>query len=440
MKTLCSTLAIMAAALTLSPAGKAGQIPLSDAFDYNAFIFGDYTGYKSDVEGTLAVGGNLNVSDFDVGLLLSPDLSTSSLYVGGNINYVNGTIRNGQTTVNGNLSATGVTFEGGINANGNVSLIESQVAAGNINSQGSLVLENSEVLQGDINAANLVQRDSSVNSGNVSVENSAVFVNSQVTTGSLSAATVSLDANSTVNNVVITTANSPLNEPTIDFTRIANEVTEQSLAFGSMAVNGVTEVYCAGKTTCDASDIDGIVFSGDADINIFAIDAASLSSANKSITYDFSSTSYNIINVFGDSVELFNTGFYNTAFEGQYVDNNPAIDYRHDGTYTNNVLFNFLDASNVSLHSVGVKGSVLAPFADVSFYNGQIDGNLIAASLSTPQILLTNNAGDTYTAPTGQVNNYRFGLVEVPAPATSWLVLLAAFFVLRPNGLKREAR
>ena len=438
MKTLCSTLAIMASALTLSPMGEAGQLPLSEAFDYNAFIFGDYTGYKSDVEGTLAVGGNLNVSDFDVGLLLSPNLTSSSLYVGGNINYVNGTLRNGQTTVNGNLSATGVTFEGGINAGGNVSLTETQVAAGNVNTQGSLVLQNSEVQQGDINAANLVQQNSSVNSGNVNVVNSAVLVNSQVSSGSLSATTVSLDANSTVNSVATTSTTPSPNEHSIDFVQMANEVTEQSQAFGDMAVNGVTDVYCAGLTTCTASAIDGIVFSGSADVNIFAIDAASLSSANKSITYDFSSTSYNIINVFGDTVELFNTGFYNTAFQGQYVDNNPAINYRHDGTYTNNVLFNFLDATNVSLHSVGIKGSILAPFADVSFYNGQIDGNLIAASLSTPQLLLTNNAGDTYTAPTGQVNNYRFGLVQVPAPATTWLMFIAGLFLLRPYVLKRK--
>lgn len=436
MKIVCSTLAIVMASISLSPSVEAGQIALSDAFDYNAFIIGDYTGYKSDVEGTLAVGGNLTVSDFDIGLQLSPNLTTSSLYVGGNTNYVNGTIHHGQTTVNGNLEATGVTFEGDINAVGNVSLSESKVTAGDINSQGSLVLQNAEVVNGNVSANNLVQNDSSVNSGNVSAVNNATLTNSEITSGTLSATTVSLDGDSTANSVVTTAITPPIDVQTIDFDKLANEVIAQSLTFADMAVNGATQVYCGGETNCDASNIDGIVFSGSESINVYAIDAASLSAANKSITYDFSTTSYNIINVFGDSVELFNTGFYNTAFAGQYVDNNPAIDYRHDGTYTNNILFNFLDATDVSLHSVGVKGSVLAPFANVSFYNGQIDGNLIAASLSTPEILLTNDTGDTYLAPTGQVNNYRFAAIQVSEPTSGFMLLLASLLMLKRRGLK----
>lgn len=74
--------------------------------------------------------------------------------------------------------------------------------------------------------------------------------------------------------------------------------------------------------------------------------------------------------MYGKEVELFNTGFFNTAFtteneyfreNGQYRDNDNNIDQRHDGLYTNNILFNFVDADSLALHSVGVKGSVLAP-------------------------------------------------------------------------------
>ena len=118
--TISTKLASSLGALTLAVSAQgivhATQITLSEAFDYNAFIFEDYTGYYSDVEGSLAVGGNLVVNDFDVGLQLSPDLTTSSLFVGGDIAYTNGKIRNGQTTVSGNIVANSVEFEGAVNA------------------------------------------------------------------------------------------------------------------------------------------------------------------------------------------------------------------------------------------------------------------------------------------------------------------------------------
>ena len=86
----------------------------------------------------------------------------------------------------------------------------------------------------------------------------------------------------------------------IDFNAIAAEVTAQSQEFASISVNGTTTLSCT-----DAND------SGQA---VTCIDASWFSAADKGIVYDFSTTSYNTINVYGESVELFNTGFFNTAF------------------------------------------------------------------------------------------------------------------------------
>lgn len=86
----------------------------------------------------------------------------------------------------------------------------------------------------------------------------------------------------------------------IDFNAIAAEVTAQSQEFASMSVNGTTTLSCT-----DAND------SGQA---VTCIDTSWFSAADKGIVYDFSTTSYNTINVYGESVELFNTGFFNTAF------------------------------------------------------------------------------------------------------------------------------
>ncbi|MEC9062646.1 MAG: collagen-binding domain-containing protein, partial [Pseudomonadota bacterium] len=95
-----------------------------------------------------------------------------------------------------------------------------------------------------------------------------------------------------------------------------------------------------------------------------------------------------------------------------------------------NILFNFVDADFLTLHSVGVKGSVLAPYAELSFYNGHVDGNVIANSLVTPLVQLINDDGETYNAPTGQVNNYQFGAINVSEPASIALLFGAGCFML----------
>jgi choice-of-anchor A domain-containing protein len=442
--TISTKLASSLGALTLAVSAQgivhATQITLSEAFDYNAFIFEDYTGYYSDVEGSLAVGGNLVVNDFDVGLQLSPDLTTSSLFVGGDIAYTNGKIRNGQTTVSGNIVANSVEFEGAVNAADNATITESTVLSGDVNAGGVFTSANAQVNNGDINAGSVQLTNTRVENGNISSVGSVALVSSEVTDGSITAGgTVVLDMHSTASDGIIADAVTPASIDNIDFDAIESEIKAQSLAFADMTANGSTTFYCQGDTSCaDSTNVDGIVFSGDESINIYDIDADWLSVANKSITYDFSTTSYNIINVTGDAVDLFNTGFFNTAFAGQYQDNDQNANYRHDGTYTNNILFNFVDATSVTIQSIGVKGSILAPYADIAFYNGHVDGNLIASSVFTPEVYLTNDNGVEYLAPTGQVNNYSFGVTQVSAPGSILLMLPAFAVVFIRNKLKRK--
>ena len=442
--TISTKLASSLGALTLAVSAQgivhATQITLSEAFDYNAFIFEDYTGYYSDVEGSLAVGGNLVVNDFDVGLQLSPDLTTSSLFVGGDIAYTNGKIRNGQTTVSGNIVANSVEFEGAVNAADNATITESTVLSGDVNVGGVFTSANAQINDGDINAGSVQLTNTSVENGDIRSVDSVALVSSEVTDGSISAGgTVVLDMNSTSSDGIIADAVTSSAIDNIDFDAIESEIKAQSLAFADMTVNGSTTFYCQGDTSCaDSTNVDGIVFSGDDSINIYDIDADWLSVANKSITYDFSTTSYNIINVTGDAVDLFNTGFFNTAFAGQYQDNDQNANYRHDGTYTNNILFNFVDATSVTIQSIGVKGSILAPYADIAFYNGHVDGNLIASSVFTPEVYLTNDNGVEYLAPTGQVNNYSFGVTQVSAPGSILLMLPAFAVVFIRNKLKRK--
>lgn len=422
MKKLVLHTAVAIAVLS-APYAAAAPIQLSKAFNYNAFIFNDYVGNQSDVEGKLAVGGDLTVEDFDVGLLLKPDLESSALYVGGDMEYTRGKVHGGQVTVSGMITASQVSFDGALNAVGNVSVNGGNVETGGIFTKGDASLEYAGINSGNIEAEGAISvRYASVDDGEAIYGTSITVENGNVSRGATQDPSNTVDVNN------------------LDFSAIANEVTAQSSAFANMDVNGTTTLKCGGVDCTDAANqkIDTIVFSGTDDVNIYSINTEWFSAADKGIHFDFSTTSYNIINVYGKQVELFNTGFFNTAFtqeneyfreNGQYRDNDNNINQRHDGLYTNNILFNFVDADALSIHTVGVKGSVLAPYAELSFYNGHVDGNVIASSLTTPDVTLFDEDNNPYRAPTGQINDYRFGAIDVSEPA-SWALLFGAGFLM----------
>lgn len=467
MKKLVLHTAVAVAVLS-APYAAAAPIQLSEAFNYNAFIFNDFEGQYSDVEGRLAVGGEMRVNDFNVGLQLSPQLSDSALLVGKNLHFINGNVHGGSTTVSGMVFGENLSLDKGIEAEQTINLINSTVKSGNVTSEGDVKLGNSNVVSGDVHANSVVlggpaevydsrtnegMFGSKVENGNVSAESNVTLVKSEIngTVTMNSGGTLTTDGESSIGAEVRGEVKKATVE-NIQFSALEEEVRQFSNDFRDSDINGTTLVEssskcfdtdgnvvdtqsqtCAAQGGTEREKVHTITFKGENDINVFDIDASTLSVADKSIWYDFTSTSYNIINVRGEVVELFNTGFFNEAYKnfsntdyftetGQYADNAPASsdtpERRHDGKFTNNILFNFVDATNITFHSVGIKGSVLAPYANISFYNGQVDGNLIAKNLSSPD-------GEF----TGQVNNYRFGAIDVSEPA-SWALLFGAGFLM----------
>jgi choice-of-anchor A domain-containing protein len=80
-----------------------------------------------------------------------------------------------------------------------------------------------------------------------------------------------------------------------------------------------------------------------------------------------------VINVIGGSSAMLSN--FQTFFNEPNQQNNPL------GT-PRDVLWNFPEATQLVIQGFGVKGSLLAPFADVEFNNGHIDGSMIAGSVS----------------------------------------------------------
>jgi choice-of-anchor A domain-containing protein len=94
--------AVVFTLLTNSAQASTSLLDLGTAGSFNAFVLRDMTAYNSDVEGRLAVGGNLTLNNYSIGMELSDSNGTrDDLIVGGTINYSNGRIYNGNARSGG---------------------------------------------------------------------------------------------------------------------------------------------------------------------------------------------------------------------------------------------------------------------------------------------------------------------------------------------------
>lgn len=150
----------------------------------------------------------------------------------------------------------------------------------------------------------------------------------------------------------------------IDFAALQQELSALSQGLGSLTPTGTAEHKWGGiHLTGDSSalsifNLDGSWFSNSSYLNI--------SGVNNDATVVF--------NVFGDSVNIANFGLNLGGIKKQ------------------NVLFNFVEATQLSTTGFSFAGSVLATQAHYSFNNGNVEGNLIAASV----------------AGSGEFHNYKF--------------------------------
>ncbi len=106
-------------ALSLFTLCATAQGGLNFQFQHNLFVAGNMSSSGSDVEGSLAVGGNLQVANYSVGLLLpNSNGASNSLVVGGNVNFNSGTVWGGSTRYGGAGSFTNFSSPNGTVAQG----------------------------------------------------------------------------------------------------------------------------------------------------------------------------------------------------------------------------------------------------------------------------------------------------------------------------------
>ena len=96
-------------------------------------------------------------------------------------------------------------------------------------------------------------------------------------------------------------------------------------------------------------------------LNVFKVNADTLSMATEVV-----------ISVPNGSVVLVNIGGDNIDWHGGLV---------VSGTDISNVMYNFYDADNITIHQIDVTGTILAPKAHINFISGVQNGQMIAKSL-----------------------------------------------------------
>jgi choice-of-anchor A domain-containing protein len=157
--------------------------------------------------------------------------------------------------------------------------------------------------------------------------------------------------------------------------------------------SGATSLYQYGGFTLNTAS------SG---LSVFNINAAS---ANNFTLTAKSPGAVVLINVAGTAASFQNMGF---SFSG--------IDAAH-------VLFNFQDATSLTLGGIGFLGSILAPKADVTFNNGNMTGTMIAKSvLGGGEFHLATFQGNLLDPPKT--------IIKAAAPEpSSWMTMIIGFGV-----------
>ncbi|CDG85012.1 choice-of-anchor A family protein [Janthinobacterium agaricidamnosum] len=137
----------------------------------------------------------------------------------------------------------------------------------------------------------------------------------------------------------------------LSFTETSAQLKNTALSLSKVAATGTATAAPGGLT---------LTGSGNGGVQVFDISGASLLSANNLSFNKLKANDTVIVNVSGSV-----SGFNNVGL---------------NGLNKYNVLFNFYEASSLSLQGFGLDGSVLAPLASVNGGNGSINGNVVVGN------------------------------------------------------------
>lgn len=172
----------------------------------------------------------------------------------------------------------------------------------------------------------------------------------------------------------------------IDFNAAQSQLTSLAASLAGGAINGAYNNYYG-----------TLQFTGtDSNLNSFIVQAADINSSH-GFQISAPSGSTVVINVAGTHIDFDYMGI------------------SLSGTDKSRVLYNFYEATSINIAGISVLGSILAPYANVNFTNGNVEGTLVAASLT--------GSGEFHHVPFQ-------GNLPVPEPTSLTLAALAGVTIL----------
>ncbi len=140
----------------------------------------------------------------------------------------------------------------------------------------------------------------------------------------------------------------------LDFGAATTQLRGLSTYYATLATNGTTSVQNGALTLSGSSTT----------LNVFTVSGSAVAGA-RSVTINAPASSTVLVNIDGTT-----GGFTNANFTLNGVD-------------ASHVLYNFPQATTLTLQNVAIQGSILAPSAAIDFTAGVINGTLVGASLNS---------------------------------------------------------
>ncbi len=366
----------LALAVALAPAALGDYQGLSPADQFNVFVLGDFSQTWTDAGGS---GPNNGMG----------------VAVGGNFAPAN----NGAFTVHGNVVV------GGNYKNGGTSIAGSIVAGGTVDASNHSV------------AGSIVGNGVTVKNGSVA---------GSITSGAgVSTTSVSISGSVAGNNVSMANSSAPggsiqyVSGVNVPGYFPANKL--QPITATQLATDVQSAIAGVGSVDFTAA---GAYFKGLADSLHDMTGNGTVGFAGNHLSLTGSGSNFYVFHVTATQLRTMSSFTLNVGNAGQIptvvidiVDDGTAYTFANKGlnyvgTDTQHVLFNFGSATagkTIDTNHIGIKGAMLAPYADVFFNSGNIDGQMIAGSLRG----------------TGESHAYRFlGSLPAPVPEPGSLALV----------------
>jgi choice-of-anchor A domain-containing protein len=137
----------------------------------------------------------------------------------------------------------------------------------------------------------------------------------------------------------------------IDFAAEKAYLTQYAKFWAGLPATGITTIVSGNVTLTGSNPL----------LNIFTLPGSDLGKIRLDIQVPKGSTV--LVNLSGEHARMYELGYGTNSIDPHFI------------------LYNFYEASILDLRNIGVEGSILAPYAQINFESGNVEGNLIGLSL-----------------------------------------------------------